>query len=85
MLSVAPEVNIMSPSPSFASRVFFAEAMIFSERMPIPCRELAFPKLFCIADKIASAACSQGFVVAALSRYIICFSPVHNNAFYILV
>ena len=91
LLSVAPEVNIMSPSPSFASSVFFAAAIIFSERIPMPCSELALPKLPRMASVTASTVSAQGFVVAALSRYVIVILPFvrllsysHSDALYIL-
>ena len=85
LLSVAPEVKIMFPSSgvfvpdSAPSNVFFALAIISIAAVPILWSELAFPNDCSIAAFTAFIHSAHGFVVAALSRYIIKSPDKHNK------
>ena len=76
LLSVAPDVKIISPSgahspPSAFSIVLFAELNICSYKIPILWSEPGFPNRSSAAFITASQHSAHGLAVAALSRYTI--------------
>ena len=71
-------IKYISPcSPSFLRIVFFALFISFSDSTPSLCSDDTLPKQLLAASSAAFIACSQGFVVAALSRYIKIPTPFH--------